>query len=57
MLRRVKWGNVLCAVMWVMMFCFFAWFCASYFDIVTHNLSEHPTYKTWNLFMLTMTVQ
>lgn len=52
MLRRVRWGNVLYAVMWVMMFCFFAWFCASYFDIITHNLNEHPTYKAWNLFML-----
>ena len=28
------------------------WFIASYLDVITHNLDEHPTYKIWNLFRI-----
>lgn len=31
---------------------FILWFVASYFDVIAHNLDEHPTYKIWNLFRI-----
>ena len=32
----------------IMMF----WFAASYFDVIAHNLDEHPIYKVWNIFRI-----
>ena len=51
-LRKILSADAIMRIVSVTAALIWAWWIASYIDVITHNLDPNPVYQVWNFFTL-----